>query len=485
MLLDIVQEKDTLKISKVSKKGTLQFINIRLPKNQFYEWVLDGSLTGAVPQKQYTYWHNNLPVYKRPNKYLNRFRVQEILTNLSQEQKDAIYEFNEPTKLFCDIETEVIDSFPNHKNPKEKVTVVGLYDEKTKIAHVIGIKELTKKQIDNIEKSIKSYFAEIHEADGIIFNYTYYSSEFDMLYYLFTDVFYNALVITGWNFINFDWKYLLARARFLGINPAICSKDQKLSFKDETPKHKLVVDYLEIIKKWGYLQGLENYTLDAVSENVMKVKKVKYTGSLQDLYDNDFEKYVFYNIVDTILVHLIDVKKRTFLTMCQLARLGQIETRNAFSPVQFTQTVLCREFYKKDKVLVEGYNPFKEENERLAKERGAKIEGGYVKVPEIGLYNILCGQDFASLYPTIMRMFNISPDSYLGQTDTLQKQNPELLDNSINTVMNTSFSQEPSIIKNLLDEYYGRRKSVKKQMEALEPTLVAIKEELKKRKIKV
>ena len=158
--------------------------------------------------------------------------------------------------------------------------------------------------------------------------------------------------------------------------------------------------------------------------------------------------------------------------------------REAETYVQFTQTVLCREFYKKKKVLVDGYNPFKEENDRLIKLKGPKIEGGYVKMPEIGLYNILCGQDFASLYPTIMRMFNISPDSYLGQTNELKNKKPELIKDSINTVMNTSFSTETSIMKTLLDDYYGRRKSLKKQMELLEPKIESVKEEMKRRKIK-
>jgi DNA polymerase elongation subunit (family B) len=485
MLLDIVQEKDVLKISKVNKKGNLQFMDIRIPRNQFFEWVLDGGIDGVIPEGKLKYWYNDLPVYKRKTNYLNKFRLQEILTNLDETTKEAIYEFNEPNKLFCDIETEVIDGFPNYKNPKERVTVVGVYDEKSKKAHVYGIKELSDKNIGLIGKEIGEYFKDIPEAEGIEFDYTFFSSEFDMLYHVFSKVFYQALVVTGWNFIDFDWNYMTARARFLGIDPEICSRDGKFYGKQQTPKHKLVVDYLEIFKKWGNVSGLENYTLDNVAEHVLGSKKIKFSGTLQQLYEGDFKNYVYYNIVDTILVHLIDRKKKTFLTMCQLAKLGGIETRNAFSPVRFTETVLCREFYNMDRVLVDGHNPFQAENERLMKEKGDKIEGGYVKVPEKGLFNILCSQDFASLYPTIMRMFNISPDSYLGQTDELKRRGGGLIKDAINTVMNTSFSKEPSIMRNLLDNYYGQRKSIKKEMGVLEPQIKAIKDELLRRKIKV
>ena len=46
-------------------------------------------------------------------------------------------------------------------------------------------------------------------------------------------------------------------------------------------------------------------TLDTAGEAVVGIKKIKYDGTLQDLYERDYTKYVYYNAIDTILVQLI------------------------------------------------------------------------------------------------------------------------------------------------------------------------------------
>jgi DNA polymerase elongation subunit (family B) len=471
-----------MKISKVGPNKKLEWLNISLPQNQLYEWSLVPAKPGQIPDPTYTCWHENKPVYKHDSWRLNDYRIQEVLSNLDDETKEKIFEFNSPSILFCDIETEVIDGFPDYKNPKEQVTVVGFFDSDEQVARVLGIKELPGKQIEEIEDDLNEYFKDFFP-EGIRFEYQYFSNEFDMMSHIFGTIFREAMVVTGWNFINFDWNYLTARAERLGINPAICSEDGKLTFRENVPKHKLVIDYLDIFKKWGNMhKELENFTLDHVAETITKKKKVPHSESLQDMFEANFKKYVYYNIVDVILVYLIDKKKKTFLTMCKLAQLGSIETRNAKSPVRFTEAVLCRKFYEKNQVLVKGYNPFEHENNKLIDKFGDKIKGGYVKEPDKDLFKVLAGSDFASLYPTIMRMFGLSPDVYLGLTDELPN---EVTEKSFNSVWNTSFSREPSIVKELLDNYYSERKRIQGEGKKLLEPIKKIKDELAKRGLAV
>lgn len=477
MLLDIEQIGNELRCSKINKDKILEFLYVTIPANEFFEWSFHSERAGNKPDPIFKHWFKDTPVFRKRTKYLNKFRLIEFIEKLDDETKKNLYEFNEPYKLFCDIETEVIDGFPDVNNPKEKVTCIGLFNESDRIARVYGIKELSDSEIKKIENDLNKYF-EKHIDEKIVFEYRYFSEEKNMLKYMFEVVFKEALVITGWNFIRFDWNYLTARAERLGINPGVCSADKKLSFKEKTPKHKLVVDYLDIFKKWGYMdKELENFTLDNVAKIITGLTKIQHTESLQSMFENNFTKYIYYNIVDVILVQLIDKQKKTFLTMCKIAQLGLIEARKAFSPVAFTEAVLCRDFYKIGKVCIDGYNPFESENIRLATEFGEKIEGGFVHKPLVGLFKLLGGVDFASLYPSIMRMFGTSPEAYLGYNVSAE-DGVEYIE----TIWKTKFKRGPSVMKRLLDDYYGQRQEKKKIMKFLDPKIKILKDELKRRK---
>ena len=61
------------------------------------------------------------------------------------------------------------------------------------------------------------------------------------------------------------------------------------------------LDYLALYKLFTYTQ-LSSYRLDAVAEHELSEKKVEYTGTLNDLYENNINKFVEYNIHDVRLV---------------------------------------------------------------------------------------------------------------------------------------------------------------------------------------
>ena len=59
--------------------------------------------------------------------------------------------------------------------------------------------------------------------------------------------------------------------------------------------HRVVVDYLEVYKKWDRIIDVkENNTLDFVAKTALGIQKVKYPGTLQELYESDYDKYVFF-----------------------------------------------------------------------------------------------------------------------------------------------------------------------------------------------
>ena len=67
------------------------------------------------------------------------------------------------------------------------------------------------------------------------------------------------------------------------------------------------LDYLQLYKKFTFSQR-SSYRLDIIGEFEVGEKKVEYEGTLNDLYENDLEKFVQYNIQDVKLVKKLDDK---------------------------------------------------------------------------------------------------------------------------------------------------------------------------------
>jgi DNA polymerase elongation subunit (family B) len=273
------------------------------------------------------------------------------------------------------------------------------------------------------------------------------------LYTLFEKWFKKMPLITGWNFVGFDWKFLINRAKRLGIDPARCSVNGQLKGDDCFPMHKVIVDYLELYKKWDRVIKIkENNKLDTVALAALGVSKIKYNGTFMDLYNTDFETYIYYNAVDTFLVYLIDKKLKTMQTFLMLGNVTRVEAQKAFSPIWMTEAIVTREFYKRKRVVAEI---------KKATKNGS-FEGAYVKQPIPGLYEAVASFDFASLYPSAMRQWNISPESYKGK-------NVDLKEGWIKTASGAVFDNaQDSVMRNILTNFYGKRKESKKKSFELE-----------------
>jgi DNA polymerase elongation subunit (family B) len=224
---------------------------------------------------------------------------------------------------------------------------------------------------------------------------------------------------------------------------------------DALPQHKIVVDYLDLYKKWDRVVKIkENFKLDTVAKAALGIEKIKYNGSLQDLYRNDFETYVFYNAVDTYLVYLLDKKIKTMQTFLMLANVTRVEAQKAFSPIWMTESILIREFYKRKRVIAEVKKGSKDQS----------FEGAYVKDPRKGLFENLATFDFASLYPSTMRQWNISPETFIGKNIDIPADKDWILTAS-GAVFDNS---KDSVMRSVLSTFYSKRKESKSKAFVIE-----------------
>jgi len=440
-MVSVEQNKNELIVSYINKEGIIDFKRFKIPESELFEWVYSSKDCDPIVRS----WDDK-KVRKKSTNTLNSYRIAEFLMTIPQRDQDEIFENNIPKKYFCDIETEILDVFPDPENPKSAIQTIAIANDKDLIM-VLGTREITKEIQDSIQIKLNSYFEKFNK--NITFKYMYFQSEYDMLYSFFNRAIKNIPFLTGWNFIDFDWAYLVGRATFLNIDVSVASPTKKFT-KDNLPLHKLVVDYMEVYRKWDRIVQMKDFnSLDFVASAALNVKKIKYNGSLTDLYNNDYEGFVYYNAVDSYLVKLIDEKLNTLVPFFTLAHLTSCEQNRVFSPVHMVENIMIQQLWKdKKRVFVKTFDK---------NVKTEKYAGAFVMEPIVGFHNYLATFDYSSEYPTNIRQWNLSPDVFIKKD-----KNFKVTSETITTASGAVFRKnEDGVLKTLLTDLFNRRVKAK------------------------
>ena len=209
----------------------------------------------------------------------NRYSVYDFLDKLPEEEKKEIFEYKEPNIFFVDIENEIIDKKPDPKSAESAIQSISVVN-KDKVL-VLGTKKLTKSQTLSIQDGINNHFEKI--GTNYQFMYKYYENESDMLLSFFKLMIPKMSVMTGWNFIQYDWIFLVNRFRNIGGDPTVASFTGVLreswlqNDQSEMPAHRIIVDYMELYEKWDTsVKVKESSSLDFVSYALSYLCKSNY-----------------------------------------------------------------------------------------------------------------------------------------------------------------------------------------------------------------
>ena len=432
------------------------------------------------------------------SKYPNKYSIYDFIDNLPEDEKEEIYGYSEPDIYFIDIENQILTSGkPQPQLAEGEIQTISIVN-KNKIL-VIGTETLTQNQIDSIESDINLHFKKFETKYQ--FKYVQYKNEFDLLNNFFNKLVVRMPVISGWNVVDYDWTYLVARARKIGIDPSVASFTKKMNQPfnfgamgkfgakinyAEIPAHRIIVDYMMLYSKWDTsVKVKESDSLDFVSEKVLgkECKKVNYEGDLTRLHREDYKKFVFYNAVDSCLVQQIHLKMKYIDILYGMAVLGKIKVKDAFSTLALTEGILREKLREQKNIVLVRDEQTDEYGDAGA---GSSIKGGWVKDPVRGMATWTCCFDFASLYPTTMRQFNISADSYKGQQVkgkdySIFNGHQLMIDpDDIVTLNGSVFKKELGVVTQVMGEVYSDRKKWKKVMMESHTELEKLKEELKK-----
>lgn len=473
MVINIEQRQGKLIVSYINKEGDVSYMQLNVPVDHRFAYVYTRYRNEALPNIMS--WDKK-PVKKVPSEFLTKHRIQEFFIEAG-DIVNPLFDRNSPKLFSCDIEVDVTEEgFADAGDATNRINTIAWCRDPD--LYVFGLKPLSGEQCDAIEKEINKHLEKIGKHYSFV--YKQYDNEATMLH----DFLYNyarlAPLITGWNFWNYDWRYITNRCKRLNLDISWMSptkqwyrhkmKDRGKNIEIQLPQHKLIVDYLEIYKKWDRtVEPKENNTLDFVAEAAVGIKKVKYPGTLKDLYEKDFDKYVFYNGIDSILVEQIHNKLKTMGTFLGLGNITRVEAMNAFSPIQMLEATLTRYAYQRNQV----FPKIKNDNVRET------YEGAFVFDPVPDLYEWVASFDYASLYPSIMRQFKISIENFVTKSQTFEINN-----NQIKCVSGAVFDKtvEP-FLSEILTNYYGQRKDAKKISQKAEKEAAELEKILKERKM--
>ncbi len=277
-------------------------------------------------------------------------------------------------------------------------------------------------------------------------------------------------VLTGWNTIDFDLTALqriAARARHpfeLGRDAGAMKLRKPEGYFGSGQANipgRLVLDGIDLLR--GAFVRMDDYSLDAVARQVLGEGKAvagdvhDRVAEIQHNYAHDLAAFALYARTDARLAFEIVAKLNLVpLAFARSALTGMTPDRVAASIASFDF------LYLSELERLEIVAPtVRSDDSRVH----AAQQGGHVLEPVPGLHANVWVFDFKSLYPSIIRTFNIDPLGCVAQ--------PKRGDDLIETP-GGAFRREPAILPRILDELFPRREAAKRAGDAVASQAIKI-----------
>jgi DNA polymerase elongation subunit (family B) len=166
------------------------------------------------------------------------------------------------------------------------------------------------------------------------------------------------------------------------------------------------MDSLELYRKYTY-EERHTYRLDAIAEYELGKTKTQYEGTLDQLYNNDFKKFIEYNRNDTMLLDDLD-KKLKFLDLANtIAHENTVLLQTTMGAVAVTEQAIINEAHRRGMIVPN--------RRKMEEHTDTQAAGAYVAYPKKGIHEWIGSLDINSLYPSAIRALNMGPETIVGQ----------------------------------------------------------------------
>ena len=308
---------------------------------------------------------------------------------------------------FFDIEVDFdpVRGFSKPDDPFNPITAVSVYlDWLDKlVTMVVPPKSMSWETAEEIARQYDNCFLMEREED---------------LLKTFLDLIDDADILSGWNSEGFDIPYMIQRTN------RVLSKDDTRRFClwGQFPKQReferfgaanmtfdligrVHMDYMQLYRKYTY-EERHSYSLDAISEYELGESKTQYEGTLDQLYNKDFPKFIEYNRQDTALLAKLDKKLRFLDLANELAHDNTVLLQTTMGAVAVTEQAIINEAHQLGMIV-----PNRNRDEQF----DTQAAGAYVATPKAGMHDYIGAIDINSLYPSAIRALNMGPETIVGQ----------------------------------------------------------------------
>lgn len=399
-------------------RDVIQVVERRAGKREYTEFPARYTFYYKDPKGKYTSIYdesltkltvNTLKNFQKEKKMYGHKRLYESDINPVFKCLEENYlneEAPELNKCFFDIEVDFDKDkgFADPSDPFNPVTAIALHLSWLGETICIAIKPkgMAEERAQNIMNSFPNSLLMADEKE---------------LLETFLQLIDDADILTGWNSEGFDIPYMVNRiARVLGKEHTrrFCLWN-KYPRKREYEKYgkeqetfdlygRVHMDYLELYRKYTYHE-MHSYSLDAIGEYELDERKVAYEGTLDQLYNNDFETFIDYNRQDVELLVKLDAKLQFIDLANVIAHDNTVLLPTTQGAVAVTDQAIINECHRMGKIVPD----------RNRGDAGYAAAGAYVANPKRGWHEWIGSIDLNSLYPSIIRACNMSTETIVGQ----------------------------------------------------------------------
>ena len=96
---------------------------------------------------------------------------------------------------------------------------------------------------------------------------------------------------------------------------------------------------------------MHSYSLDAIAEYELSERKVQYEGTLDQLYNQDFRKFIDYNRQDTMILARLDEKLKFLDLANELAHANTVLLQTTMGAVAVTEQAIINEAHERGMVV--------------------------------------------------------------------------------------------------------------------------------------
>jgi DNA polymerase-2 len=285
-------------------------------------------------------------------------------------------------------------------------------------------------------------------------------------------------IITGWNMIDFDLAQLQERFKKHKIPFDIGRENGNIRLRIESNFFKSssadisgrqVLDAMNLIQD-PFIQEapsikhaeFESYKLEDVAQAILHKGKIisgeNRHDEIEKLYKNknqsSLQKLVDYNLMDCELAYKILEKTDIINLAIERSQLTGLQFDRLTASIAAFDSLYIRESRKHN--FVNPTTKYGEKEER--------IKGGYVYSSKPGIYHNVLIFDFKSLYPSIIKTFNIDPASYLEHKEK----------NSIEAPNKAHFKNNQGILPDIIAKLHLAREKAKKEKRELSSYAIKI-----------